>query len=328
MTGYIIRRLLLIIPTFFLVTLIIFFAVRFIPGNVIDLMVAEMSYGAISVEQQKLSAETIRHKLGMDVPVYVQYSKWLGILPPFNGVLEGNLGESIWTERNIDKDLMIRLPISLELGIVGILLGLLIALPIGTFSAIRQDSPMDYVGRTIAILCISLPSFWLGTMAVVYPSVLWGWMPPVVYSPLWENPVENIKLMFLPGFILGMTLCGVSMRMQRTMMLEVLRQDYIRTAWAKGLGERTVIVRHALRNALIPVVTIIGLQIPILIGGSVVLETIFSLPGIGRFLIEALQRRDYPVISGINVFEGIFVLIINLIVDLTYAWLDPRVKYT
>jgi len=210
---------------------------------------------------------------------------------------------------------------------MALLIAMLIAIPIGVYSAIRQDTWRDYMGRTFAILSISLPGFWIGTMVVVFPSIWWNWSPPVEYIPLAENPIGNIKQFILPASIMGMHMSGTTMRMTRTMMLEVLRQDYIRTAWASGLTERAIIVRHALKNALIPVITIIGAMIPVLIGGSVIMEQIFCLPGIGRFLVEAINMRDYIVISGINVVMATVVLSNNLVVDLTYAFLDPRIRY-
>ena len=319
MTGYVIRRLALIIPTLFLVTIIVFLLVRFIPGDIIELMVAEMSAeGTVTTE---ITAETVRKALGMDVPVHVQYGKWLG------GIFRGYLGDSLWTGRAITVELGTRIPISFELGLLAIITALLIALPIGVYSAIRQDTAGDYVGRTFAILCISLPGFWLGTMVVVYPSIWWNWSPPLDYIPIVENPLENLKQFIIPAVLMGMVMSGTTMRMTRTMMLEVLRQDYIRTAWSKGLIERVVVVRHAMKNALIPVVTIAAGMLPVLIGGTVVFESIFALPGVGLYMIEALNKRDYPIISGINVIMGMLVLLLNLVVDLTYAWLDPRVRY-
>lgn len=331
MRAYTIRRLLLIIPTLFLVTLIVFFSARLIPGNVIELMMAEMG-AEQSVSDQQLTVDLMRAKLGLDVPVHIQYSRWLGILPypdgrGFDGIFEGNLGDSLWTGRNIMEEIANRLPISVELGLLAITTGLIIALPIGIYAAIRQDSITDYIGRTIAIIFISVPGFWIGTMVMVYPSIWWNWMPPVEYALFYERPLDNLQQFLIPAFIMGMIASGAEMRMIRTMMLEVLRQDYIRTAWSKGLTERTVIMRHALKNALIPVVTVVGLRIPILISGSIVMETIFNLPGIGRLEIEAITKRDYPIISGVNLIMGAFVLIMNLVVDLTYAWLDPRIQY-
>jgi peptide/nickel transport system permease protein len=243
------------------------------------------------------------------------------------GIFQGDFGEHIWTRTPILDDMLHRLPISLELGLLALITALLIALPLGILSAIRQDSGSDYLGRTIAILFISIPSFWTATLVVVYPSVWWGWSPEVTYVPFFKDPLRNLGQFIIPAIIMGMVMSGTSMRMTRTMMLEVLRQDYIRTAWSKGLRERTVVIRHALKNALIPVVTVVGIELPVLIAGSVILETIFNLPGIGQLLIQALGQRDYPAISGINVFIAAFVLLINLLVDLAYAYLDPRVHY-
>lgn len=337
MRAYLIRRLILIIPTLFMVTLIVFFTARFIPGDVIEMMVSEMAAEG-AVANIELTSQYIRERLGLDVPVHVQYGRWLGVLPypdtgderavsGFNGILEGNLGVSLWTGRSIAEEIGNRVQISMELGLLAILIGLTIALPLGVYSAIRQDTAADYIGRTIAIIFISVPSFWIGTMLMVYPSIWWGWMPPIEYIPFGSNPLGNLQQFIIPAVIMGMVSSGTEMRMTRTMMLEVMRQDYIRTAWSKGLGERTVILRHALKNALIPVITITGLQVPILIGGTVVMETIFSLPGMGRYLVEALNKRDYPIISGVNLAIGTMVLFVNLVVDLAYGWLDPRVQF-
>jgi len=333
MRDYIIRRLILMIPTLFLVTIIVFFSIRFIPGDIVDIMVAEMAQeaGAGGGGEIEMTARQIRHLLGLDVPVHIQYGRWLGVWPhedgTIHGAIQGDLGLTLWKRRPVTEEIFTRMPVSFELGMLAMITALLIAIPIGTYSAIRQDTRGDYIGRTIAILCISLPSFWLGTMVIVYPSVWWGWMPAVEYIPLVKDPLGNLVQFIIPGAILGMVLSGNTMRMTRTMMLEVLRQDYIRTAWAKGLTERTVIMRHALKNALIPVVTIVGLLLPVLIGGSVVLEQIFALPGVGWLLITSLNQRDYPIISGINLVLATFVLGLNLVIDLTYGWLDPRVQY-
>jgi len=330
MRPYVIRRLLLMIPTLFLVAILVFLTVRFIPGSVIDLMVAEMSQEA-SLGQQ-ISADYIKESLGLDQPIHIQFLRWLGVMPQkdgkVSGVIEGNLGASLWSGRRITTELGAKIPISLELGVLAILSGLLIALPIGIYSAIRQDTWGDYAGRTFAILAISLPGFWLCTMVIVYPSIWWGWSPAMEYIPFTKDPMGNFIQFIIPAVILGLVFSGGTMRMIRTMMLEVLRQDYIRTAWSKGLNERTVIFRHALKNALIPVVTIVGAQLPILIGGAVVEEQIFALPGVGRYLIDAINRRDYPIISGVNLVIATFILICNLLIDLTYAWLDPRVTYS
>jgi len=204
---------------------------------------------------------------------------------------------------------------------------LIIAFPIGIYSAIRQDTWGDYIGRTFAILCIAVPGFWLGTLIIVFPSIWWGWSPSISLIRFPEDPMGNLVQFIVPAIVLGMALSGVTMRMTRTMMLEVLRQDYIRTAWSKGLKERVVVIRHALKNALIPVVTLVGLQLPILVGGTVIIEQIFSLPGMGRLIVEATFDRDYPMITGVMLFFAIAVMLINLFVDLTYAYFDPRVHY-
>jgi len=325
MRAYIIRRLLLIIPTLLLVTLIVFLSVRFVPGDLVTIMAKEHEH--ISGE----TAQAIRSELGLDVPVPVQYGRWLGVLRSdtgrFEGLLQGNLGFSLWTRRPVIEHIIPRLPVSFELGLLALIVAQLIALPVGIYSAIRQDTAGDYIGRSVAIACIAIPSFWLGTLVMVYPVIWWGWSPPMVYTPLIEDPIENLKMFIVPATILGMVMSGTTMRMTRTMMLEVLRQDYIRTAWSKGLKERVVVFRHALRNALIPVITIIGMLLPVLIGGSIILEKIFNLPGIGRLLLFTITDRDYNVLSGINLIIASFVLVVNLSVDLTYAYLDPRVRY-
>ncbi|HEX9976193.1 MAG TPA: ABC transporter permease [Dehalococcoidales bacterium] len=319
MRGYIIRRLLLMVPTLFFVTVVVFSVCRLIPGSVIDLMVTQQA--EVAGMGMSLTADHIKHQLGLDVPLHIQYGKWVA------GVFRGDLGSSLWTDRPVVEDLARRLPVTAELGFLAVVTALLLALPIGVYSAMRQDTGGDYVGRTVAVLAISLPAFWTGTLVMVYPSVWWGWSPPVEYIPIHENLAGNFLQFLLPAVLLGMTLSGTTMRMTRTMMLEVLRQDYIRTAWSKGLKERVVILRHALKNALLPVVSMIGILLTVIVGGAVVIEQIFALPGIGLLMIEAINKRDYPILSGVNLVVAGFVMVMNLVVDLTYAWLDPRVKY-
>jgi len=329
MRAYIMRRVALMIPTLLLVTIIVFLLVRFIPGSLIDLMASQQA-GEEEVDPEVIAAQ-IRHDLGLDVPVGKQYLCWLGVWPQedgtFSGILEGDLGDSLWSHRPILGEIVGKIPISLELGIIAVIAGLIIAFPIGIYSAIRQDSTGDYVGRSFAIICMAVPGFWLATMIIVFPSVWWNWTPPMEYIPINENFGENLKQFIIPSVLMGMVMSGVTMRMTRTMMLEVLRQDYIRTAWSKGLREGVVVISHALKNALIPVVTIIGLQLPILIGGTVIMEQIFNLPGMGRLMLDSLSRRDYSVISGINLVMASVILVANLLVDLTYAYLDPRIRY-
>ena len=312
-------------------TVLVFLSVRFIPGDVIDVMVAEMQYLG------DFDREALEHKLGLDVPVHVQYGRWIGVLPTpdwitgeshFNGLLQGTLGKSLYGSFSVGEKIIARLPVTVELGVMAIVIGLVIALPVGIYSAIRQDTAADYAGRTAAIIGLATPNFWLGIMVMIYPAIWWGWAPPMELIPFTEDPLGNLWVFLIPSLILGTASSAATMRMTRTMMLEVLRQDYIRTAWAKGLKERVVIMRHAVKNALIPVVTLIGLQLPILVGGAVIMENIFNLPGLGRLLLDALQNRDYPVVSGVNLFFATTVIGANLIIDLIYPYLDPRVRYS
>ena len=319
MRAYIIRRLLLLLPTLFVLSVLVFLSVRFIPGDVIDVMVGEMQFMVIDIDR-----EGVLHMLGLDVPVHVQYGRWLGGI-----FLHGTLGESLFGGYySIEERILLRLPVTIELGVMAIVIGLLIALPVGIYSAIRQDTAADYVGRTAAVIGMALPNFWLGIMVMIYPSIWWGWAPPMEVVPFTEDPLGNLGVFIIPSVILGTAAAATTMRMTRTMMLEVLRQDYIRTAWSKGLNERVVIMRHAIKNALIPVVTLIGLQLPILVGGAVIMENIFNLPGLGRLLVDALNRRDYPVVSGINLVFATMVIGVNLMIDLIYPYLDPRVRYS
>ena len=316
MRTYIIRRLLLVVPTLFLVTIIVFLVVRMIPGDVIDAMVAEMPAASSSFDR-----ELIRHKLGLDQPWHVQYGRWIG------GVLQGDLGTTLRGELPITPKILARLPVTLELGVFAVIIGLMISLPIGIYSAIRQNTIGDYAGRGIAVTFISVPTFWTATMVMLYPAIWWGWSPSLGLIPFTEDPLGNLGMFLLPAAILGTVLSGTTMRMTRTMALEILRQDYIRTAWSKGLREKIVVLRHVLKNALIPVVTIVGFQLPILIGGSVIIEQIFVLPGLGTLLLDAINDRDYTIVSGINLLIATAVVLINLLIDLTYAFLDPRVRY-
>ena len=318
MRTYVIRRLLLVVPTLFLVTIVVFLVVRMIPGDVVDAMMADMVH--LSPVDDELR-EIIRHRLGLDLPVHVQYGRWIG------GVLQADLGVSLRGEVPITPRILARLPVTFELGVFAIVIGLLISLPIGIYSAIRQNTIGDYAGRGIAVTFISVPTFWTATMVLIFPAIWWGWSPSMVLIRFTEDPLGNLGMFLVPAAILGTVLSGTTMRMTRTMALEVLRQDYIRTAWSKGLEEKVVVMRHVLKNALIPVVTIVGFQLPILMGGSVILEQIFVLPGIGTLLLDSIQKRDYPIVSGINLFLATAVVLINLVIDLTYAYLDPRVRY-
>ena len=318
MKAYIIRRLLLIIPTLFILSILVFLSVRFIPGDVINVMEIRMD-GLVG---GGIDRESVRRVLGLDMPVYVQYGRWLGGI-----FLHGTLGESLFGGYAIEERILDRLPVTIELGLLAVVIGLLIALPVGIYSAIRQDTAPDYLGRSFAIIGLATPNFWLALMVMIYPAIWWGWSPPMELVSFTGDPLGNLSMFIIPSLILGTASTAATMRMTRTMMLEVLRQDYIRTAWSKGLKERVVIVRHAVKNALIPVVTLIGMQLPILVGGSVIMENIFNLPGLGRLMLDALNARDYPVVSGINLFFATAVMGINLIIDLIYPYLDPSVRY-
>ena len=335
MRFYIIRRLLLLIPTLFILSILVFLSVRFIPGDVIDLIAARMR--AFVGPEVVIDRESIERMLGLDVPVYVQYARWVGVLPTpdpytgeshFTGLLQGTFGNSLLRDMPILGMISTRLPVTIELGVMALIIGQLIALPVGVYSAIRQDTPADYLGRSIAIIGLATPNFWLALMVMIFPAIWWGWSPPMRWVPFTEDPLGNLGIIIIPSVILGTASAAGSMRMTRTMMLEVLRQDYIRTAWSKGLNERVVIMRHAIKNALIPVVTLVGLQLPILVGGSVIMENIFNLPGMGRLLLTALAERDYPVVQGVNLFFAFIVMGSILLIDLIYPYLDPRVRYS
>jgi len=256
MRAYLIRRLLLIIPTLFIVTVIVFMLVRFIPGDVLELMVAEWTTEGSSDIQD---VDDLRKTLGLDQPIPIQYGRWLGVWPQetgeFSGIIQGELGHSLWDNEPVIDIFKARLPVSIELGFLSMVIGWSIALPIGIFMATRQDSIPDYTGRVFSIVMLSIPGFWLMTMVIVYPSIWWGAMPNIVYVPITENLFENLKQFLLPAFLTGVASSALTIRLTRTMMLEVLRQDYIRTAWAKGLSERKVLLRHAVKNAFIPVNT-------------------------------------------------------------------------
>ena len=324
MRAYFFRRLLILIPTLFLVTLLIFFLIRLMPGDIVDSLQGQ----SIDV---KLDRATIERKLGLDASAIILYGRWMGLTPQadgsFSGILQGDLGISWWQGTPVVQLLAARWMVTLELGILGLIIAQLIALPIGVYSALRQDTWGDYIGRSFAILCISVPYFWVGTLVIVFPSIWWNYMPPLMLIPFTEDIIGNLRMFIVPALVLGMALGGMIMRMTRTMMLVVLRQDYIRTAWAKGLSERIVILRHALKNAAIPVITLIGLQVPFVIGGTVIIEKIFSLPGMGRLILDATLFRDQPLISGIILLFSVVLMLINLLVDLTYAYLDPRIRY-
>ncbi|MFQ5879108.1 MAG: ABC transporter permease [Dehalococcoidia bacterium] len=315
MGRYFVQRLLLMIPTMFGVSIIVFMMVRFLPGSVIDVVLGE--FGNVDPEVK----EELLKQYNLDSGILIQYKDWLADL------FRGDLGVSLLSGRSIVADLKSRIPVTVELSVMAVAMSLVISIPIGVIAAIRQDSPLDYLARSTAVGMLAIPNFWLATMVLTVPNMFITWAPPSPFVRFPDDPLRNLYIMAIPAAILSLALAGGQMRLIRTQLLEVLRQDYIRTAWAKGLRERTVIVRHALKNALIPVISLIGIQIPILIGGAVIIEFIFGIPGVGSRLVKSIIDRDYSVIQAINLFMATLVVFVNLLVDMTYAYLDPRVRY-
>ena len=314
MKRYILSRVALAIPTLFLVSLIVFALMRFMPGDVATRMVEGHAYAP--------TLQALRHDLGLDRPVHVQYFDWIGGI-----VLRGDFGQSYWTRQPILEEFVRRFPVTLELAALTILVSVVLGVAIGIVSAVRQDTASDYIGRILAILALSVPYFGLAVLVVVLPSIYFKWTPVWTYVAFSADPLANLKIMLIPALVFGVTRAGPIMRIMRSALLDVLRQDYIRTAWSKGLGERTIILRHALKNAMIPVISLIGLQAPLYIGGSVIIEAIFRLPGVGLFFFEALTRLDYPVVQSVNLIIAAMVVGLNLLIDLSYAFLDPRIRY-
>jgi peptide/nickel transport system permease protein len=310
---YVLRRLLVASASFVIASVGVFSLPRLIPGDAVQLMLEERAYGK--------DLDDLRAKLGLDRPIHVQYVDWLG------RVVRGQLGESLWTKRPVIEELARRLPVSLELGLMALCFSISIALPVGIIAAVRQDSLADYLTRGLAILGLSVPGFWIATLAVLLPAIWWGWSPPIQFTEFSVDPWAHVSQFVLPAAILGLASAAAIMRLTRAMLLDVLRQDYVRTAWAKGVGERGVVLKHSLKNALIPVVTVLGIQVAQILGGTVIFETIFGLPGMGRFLFDAINQRDYPVIQGINLLIVSVVVVMNLTVDAFYAFLDPRIRY-
>jgi peptide/nickel transport system permease protein len=311
---YLLRRLALAIPTLFLVSVLVFALMRLMPGDVATRMVEGHAYAP--------TLAALRHDLGLDRPVHTQYLEWIGGI-----VTRGDFGRSYWTRQPILEEFMRRFPVTLELAFLTIVVSVVLGVLVGIVSAVRQDSVSDYVGRILAILALSIPYFGLAVLVVVLPSIWFKWTPVWSYVPFTTDPLENLKIMLVPAVVFGVTRAGPVMRIMRSALLEVLRQDYIRTAWSKGLAERPIILRHALKNAMIPVISLIGLQMPLYIGGSVIIESIFRLPGVGLFFFEALTRLDYPVVQSVNLIIAALVVGLNLLIDISYAFLDPRIRY-
>ena len=315
MYRYVARRLLLAIPVLLLASLIVFGLMRVMPGDALIMLMGES--GNVSAKE----LAKLHKDLGLDRPYYEQYGRWLWQMVTFNP------GDSIFTNEPITVSLKKAIPVTVELAALAMVLGLVIAVPIGVLSATRQDRPADYVGRVVAVSGLSIPDFWLGTLVITFAAIWFRWIPPIGYVSLWEDPLRNLQQFLLPAAVLGYRLAAATMRMTRSTVLEVLKEDYVRTAWAKGLEGRIVVYKHALKNALIPVVTIVGGQLGVLLAGTFVVEAIFALPGMGRLTVEAILYRDYPVVQTNLILVAGTLVTLNLLVDLTYAWLDPRIRY-
>ena len=315
MTQYLAKRLLASLLVLFIISVVVFTAVRAIPGDVCKIVL-----NTPDVDEAQCAA--IREELGLDKPVVTQYVTYMG------GIFRGDWGTQLISRRDVWGEMRTRIPVTLELTLLATTFAILIALPIGIVSAVRQDSAIDYVLRVLSIGWLSIPSFWIATMLIVFPAKWWGYSPPVGYVDIWEDPLKNLEQLYLPAFSLGLALSASLARITRSAMLEVFRQDYIRTARAKGLRERVIIVRHALKNSMIPVITLFGLQVGVLFGGTVVLEGIFSLPGLGLLTFQSVIIKDYPQVQGLVLFFAVVLVSINLLVDLSYAWFDPRIRYS
>ena len=315
MHKYVLRRVLLAVPVLLLSSLIVFGLMRVMPGDALTVLMGESG----NVGEKELAK--LRRDLGLDRPYHEQYAIWLWQMVSLNP------GHSIFTNEPIPVSLKKAIPVTLELAALAMIIGLVIAVPVGVLSATRQDSTPDYVGRVVAVSGLSLPEFWLATLVITFAAIWFRWIPPIGYVSLWESPWRNLQQFLLPAAVLGFRLSAATMRMTRSTVLEVLREDYVRTAWAKGLGGQIVVYKHALKNALIPVVTIVGGQLGVLLAGTVVVETIFALPGMGRLTVEAILFRDYPVVQTNVMLVAATLVMLNLVVDLTYAYLDPRIRY-
>lgn len=315
MFKYILRRILILVPTLIGMSILIFVMMRLLPGDIVDAMVGMDSTVTDEAKQQ------LRESFGLADPWPVQYVKWMG------EILRGDLGTSFRSREPITDQLLRALPITLELAILAILMSIPVAIPLGILSAVRQNSRVDLIARVMGLIGLSIPSFWLATLFLLFTSLTFRWVPSVVWINPLEDPLGNLQQMMLPALALAVQLMAVEMRMMRAAMLEVLRQDYIRTVRAKGLAERGVLYRHALKNAFIPVITVIGIQIGALMGGSIIIEQIFGLPGIGWYLLQGIFNRDYPIVQVTTLFLAAIFVVISLLIDIAYAYLDPRIRY-
>jgi peptide/nickel transport system permease protein len=322
MAQYIVRRLLLFIPTMFLATLLVFALFWIVPGDAaMMILTGDDPEGDTGGRVTTEELENLRIKLGLDRPIYVQYGEWVWDL------MRGDLGVSIWYREPIASEMRGRFVISLELAVLAILMGIVVAVPLGIISAVKQDTIIDYVCRVFALVGVAMPTFWIAILVVYGLVYFTGWLPPLGYASLWGDPLTNLQQMVFPAMALSFHALGFTARVTRSSMLEVLREDYVRTARSKGLREQVVLGRHALKNALLPVVTISGYQFAGLLGGVIIIEAIFVVPGVGTYLIDAIVHRDFVVLQGVVVLTAAVVLVLNLAIDLVYGILDPRIRY-
>lgn len=317
MGSYLAKRVLLIVPTLFGAAAMVFVIMRVIPGDVALLILGGDQAGHID----KAQLAAMHRQLGLDQPLFAQFGTWLW------GVVRFDFGTSLWTGRPVIEELIHRLPLSLELAMLATIVSVLLAIPFGVLSAARQDTWVDYLIRVISIGGLAIPSFWVGIVIILLLVIYFGWGPPLEYTPPWVDPWANFQQLVFPVVTVGYRYAAVTTRMTRSTLLEVMRDDYIRTAWAKGLGERAVVIRHALKNAMLPVITLIGTEFAFLIGGLVVTETVFTLNGVGRFVVDAVAHRDYPVVQALVFLIALSFVVVNLLIDLTYAWFDPRIRF-
>ncbi len=321
MNKYVIRRLLLFVPTLFILSLIIFGIMRILPGDFAILMLSDEGGGVTSTAFAK-TLEELRERLGLNEPLYAQYATWAW------GILKGNLGTSLYSGQPMTSEIFLRFPLTLQLAVMAKVISLAIGIPVGILSAVYRNTWLDYVLRFWSIVFLAAPAFWLALIVILVGVLVFQWTPPVGYNSIWQKPWENLQQMLWPSLILASHGMASIARMTRSTMLEVLGEDYIRTARAKGLTERVLITRHALKNALIPVVTVAGISFGHMLGGAVILEYIFGIPGLGAYFIGAIQGRDYPVVQGTVVVFGLVFMVVNLVVDMLYGWLDPRISYS
>ena len=317
MLAYTIRRILLMIPTLLGVAILVFFMLRVMPGDIVETMLRE---GGGNVPQHVIEQE--RARLGLDRPIWIQFINWFG------GILQGDFGTSMWTGRPVLYEISIRLELSLQVALMATLLAILIALPLGTLAAIFQNTIIDHVVRVVAIAGLAIPSFWLGMIIILLLLTNYGWIPPLTFVSFFEDPWQNLSQLIWPAMAVGYRYSAVATRMTRSSILEVMQEDYIRTARAKGVYERLVVARHGMRNALLPVITVIGLEFAFLIGGLVVTEQVFNLNGIGRLFVQATARGDYTMVQGLVLLVAVTFILVNFMIDMLYAVLDPRIRYS